>query len=73
MKGTIISVNEILELINEGNMEKVSRVFEIYRSGGMHIVNLTDLTIKDFIKDCIADNVIFIKIETTLVNKNDNN
>lgn len=73
MKGTIISVNEILELINEGNMEKVSRVFEIYRSGGMHIVNLTDLTIKDFIKDCINDNVIFIKIETTLVSKNDNN
>ena len=63
MKGTIISVNEILELINEGNMEKVSRVFEIYRSGGMHIVNLTDLTIKDFIKDCINDNVIFMKIE----------
>lgn len=63
MKGTIITVNEILELINEGNMEKVSRVFEIYRSGGMHIVNLTDLTIKDFIKDCIDDNVIFIKIE----------
>lgn len=63
MKGTIISVNEILELINEGNMEKASRVFEIYRAGGMHIINLTELTIKDFIKDCINDNVIFIKIE----------
>lgn len=63
MKGTIITVNEILELINEGNIEKVSRVFEIYRSGGMDIVNLTDLTIKDFINDCIKDNVIFIKIE----------
>ena len=63
MKGTIISVNEILELINEGNMEKVSRIFEIYRDGGMHIVKSVRLTIKDFIKDCINDNVIFIKIE----------
>lgn len=63
MKGTVITVNEVLELINEGNMEKVSRIFEIYRSGGMHIVNLTDLTIKDFIKDCIDDNIIFMKIE----------
>lgn len=63
MNGTIISVNEILELINEGNMEKVSKVFEVYRAGSMHIVNLTDLTIEDFIKDCINDNVIFIKIE----------
>lgn len=71
MKGTIISGEEVLKIIASGDLENISKIYEIYSTGPIQSGSIIDgwfgsisnLYLETVIKDCYDDNLTFIKIE----------
>ena len=63
MKGTIISGEEVLKIIASGDFENLSKIYEIYSSGSLIIRPISNMYLCTVIKDCYADDLMFIKIE----------
>lgn len=64
MKGTIISGEEVLKILGEGNLEKLEHIYCIIGGGGpLELSRCGYRETHRLIKDCQEDKVIFIKIE----------
>ena len=63
MKGTIISGEEVLKIIASGDLENLSKIYEIYKTGPIQIGAITNMYLETVIKDCYDENLMFIKIE----------
>lgn len=65
MKGIIISGEEVLKILGEGDLEKLRDVYEmIYEGGPIYLRRCGSCEVHRLIKDCHSnDEVIFIKVE----------
>ena len=65
MKGTIISGEEVLKILGEGDLEKLRNVYEmVYEGGPIDLRRCGCCEVHRLIKDCHGnDDVIFIKVE----------
>lgn len=65
MKGVIISGEEVLKILGEGDLEKIKDIYEmIYMGGPMDLKRCGLCEVHRLIKDCHGnDEVIFIKVE----------
>lgn len=65
MKGIIISGEEVLKILGEGDLEKLGNVYEmVYPGGPMELRRCGFCEVHRLIRDCHGnDEVIFIKVE----------
>lgn len=64
MKGTIISGEEVLKVLGEGDLEKLGCIYEIIHNGGpVELKSCGFCETYRLIRDCQIDEVIFIKLE----------
>lgn len=65
MKGTIISGEEVLKILGEGDLEKLRNIYEmVYEGGPIFLKKCEYCEVHRLIKDCHSnDEVIFIKVE----------
>lgn len=65
MKGTIISGEEVLKILGEGDLEKLGTVYEMeYAGGPMELRKIGLCEVHRLIRDCHGNKeALFIKVE----------
>lgn len=63
MKGTIISGEEVLKILGEGDLKKLEHIYCIIDGGPLELIRCGYRETYRLIRDCQEDKVIFIKIK----------
>lgn len=64
MKGTIISGEEVLKVLGQGDLEELQMIYEVGSMGGpVELCRCCNRETRNLINDCREGRVIFLKIE----------